>query len=139
MKRWSIVAAVVTALALAGVALAGTREYKGAIEPDARMKLETLVRHGTIKKVERFTWQNVTVHCSQGPIVADGSIDDPMRVRHHRFNGTLVGPQGAKAHVTGRFRHHGRKAKGTFRIHGDIQDAFTDCHTGRRDWKADRI
>jgi len=141
IKRFLMTAAAVCALAFASVALAGTQtdEYVGTIEPDNHMKFETLVRHGVIEKVENFTWRKVKVHCTEGPVIADGSFDDPMRVTDRRFHGTLVGPDGAKVHVTGRFRHHDRRATGTFRIHGDISDVRTDCHTGGRDWTARRI
>jgi hypothetical protein len=141
MKRLTITAAAVCALALASVATAATQtnEYRGTIEPDSRMKFETLVRHNVPVKVEHFTWRNVTVRCAEGSVVADGSFDDSMRVRDKRFHGTLVGPNGAKAHVTGRFRHHFRRATGTFRIHGDITDVQTSCHTGELAWAARRV
>jgi len=144
MNRLLLTAAAVCALAFASLALAGTRtrEYVGTIEPDSDMKFETLVRHRVIEKVEHFSWgarRGVKVHCAEGPIFSAGGFDGPMRVRDNRFHGTLVGPDGAKVHVTGRFRHHGREATGTFRIHGDISDMRTDCHTGGRDWTAARI
>ena len=138
MKRFVMTAAAACTLALAGVAAAGTREYRGTIEPDSPLKFDALVKHRKVKQVQHFSWKNVKVHCVGGPIFATGSFDDPMGVTDNRFHGTLVGPNGAKVRVTGRFRHHGRDATGIFRIHGDIDEVHTDCHTGGRDWTARR-
>jgi len=139
MKRFLMTAAAVCALVFASVAFAGTREYSGTIEPDSTMKFDALMRHHRVDEVDRFSWDGVRVRCTGGPIMATGSFDDPMRVRDRRFHGTLVGPDGAKVRVTGRFKHHFRIAFGTFRIHGDIDDTHTDCHTGERDWTAGRV
>src|SRR6266540_3392555 len=140
MKRFLMTAAAVCALVFASVAFAGTREYSGTIEPDSTMKFDALMRHHRVDEIDRFSWDGVRVRCTGGRIVATGSFDDPMRVHDRRFHGTLVGPDGAKVHVTGRFKHHFRIAFGTFRIHGDIdKDTHTDCHTGERDWTAGRV
>jgi hypothetical protein len=77
------------------------------------------------------------MNCNEGSFAIHGHFTFPLAVHDNRFLGT-GSHDAAKTTVHGRFRHHGRRVEGTFRLSGDFYPSPTDCDTGLDTWHAHR-
>jgi hypothetical protein len=147
MKRYPIVLALFVALAVPAIAIAGVRHFKGPIDPSGNVSFDTKVRHGRIVKVKSgnpgFEFNHLPMTCNEGERTISGGFTFAMEVNHRHFSGTGIYNSSAgsgRVAVTGKFKHHGRKAVGTINGRGNFApesgENITGCHSGKLDWHA---
>jgi hypothetical protein len=90
---------------------------------------------GRPKAVNRFEWSNVPATCP-GPFQISDEFKSVMKVdKDGKFHGKghAENNTGATVKITGRFKHHGKKAVGTLRMQG-VAAGCSDLDTGVVDW-----
>ncbi len=136
MKRLLACAALIV-VALSVTALAATRHYHGAVRRGGSVSFQATIHRGEIRRVHDFAWRNIPVHCDQGFFKARGRFTFSARVndrRKFRFSGANAT---SAATAKGRFDLTGQKARGIFRIRGDLEPGTADnCDSGKRHWRA---
>ena len=148
MKRALVCAGLLVALAFPATTAAGTRSFHGATEPDGTVDFRAKFRHGKPVKVRGspshpgFGFQSVPIECDVGTLPGDmvsGYLPFSIEVEGRRFR--AKGSDGyTTAKVRGKFFKHGRKARGTVRLHGDFPSLdASGCDTGRDHWSAHRV
>jgi hypothetical protein len=150
MKHLTISLAVAAAtLGLVIPALAGTRSYSGTVDPSGEVRFKAKIRHGKVRRIKGsetrqtgMTFSMVPANCDGSPAEIGVTFTFPIKVRDHEFQavGRLGDPANptATARVTGEFRRHDRKARGTFKAYGNFGSGLNNCQTDRRDWRAAR-
>lgn len=137
MKRLLACATLIVAVTLAVTALAATRRYEGAVRRGGSVSFQATVHRGEIRRVHDFAWKNIPVRCDQGKFRARGRFTFSAPVndrRKFRFSGANAT---SAATAKGRFNDTGQKARGTFRIRGDLEPGTADnCDSGKRHWRA---
>ena len=148
MKRVLICAGLVVALVLPATTAARARSYHGSVHPDGSVEFDARLRHGKPARVKGsprhpgFAWDSVPIECETGSLPwesVSGHLPFSIEVMHRRFH--AKGSNGnAIASIRGRFRRHGRRARGILRVRGDFprMNAW-NCNTGWRHWHAHRI
>jgi hypothetical protein len=142
VKRVLIGAGLIVALAFPATIIASIRHFEGTVREGGTTRFVTKVQHGETVKVRQFVFNHVPMQCDDGAsTVGDVGTPPPaMRVNsHHKFHGNFTSSGGRKQlHISGRIKHHGRKARGTLRVKGDFGGGATNCDTGRDHWRAKR-
>jgi hypothetical protein len=90
---------------------------------------------GKPKAVNRLEWSNVPATCP-GPFQISDELKSAMKVdKDGKFHGKgpAVNNSNATVKITGRFKHHGKKAAGTLRMQGSAAGC-PDLDTGVVDW-----
>jgi hypothetical protein len=148
VKRRLVCAVWVVALALPATTAAGIRSFHGTVDPDGTVDFRAKIRHGNPVMVRGslnhpgFAWEGFPIECELGTLpggVVSGHFTFSMKVEDGRFHGK--GSNGTvTAKVRGKFRKHGRKARGRLRVHGAFSplDA-SGCDTGRGGWSAHHV
>jgi hypothetical protein len=139
---------LVVALVLPAMSAAGTRTFRGPVNPDGNVEFSVKVRHGQLTRVKGgpnrrgFAWESVPIECETGSLPGDvawGYLPFSIKVEHHRFHARGANST-ATVSVRGRFSRWGRRARGTIRIHGDFpRYSAWECDTARKYWRAYRI
>ena len=141
-------AGLLAALAFPAATAAGTRSFHGAADPDGTVQFRAKIKRGKPVKVRGsgdrrgFAWEDVPIQCDTGSLPGNkvsGYFGRSIKVKHKRFR--AKGSDGyTTAKVRGKFRKHGRKARGVLRLRGNFP-AFdaSGCDTGRTHWRAHRV
>jgi hypothetical protein len=148
MKRVLICAVLVVAVVLPATTAAGVRSFRGPVKPDGSIEFRVKVRHGKLARVKGsptrrgFTWKSIPIECETGSLPGDvmsGYFPFSIKVKNRRFHARGANNH-AIASVRGKFRKHGRRARGTIRIHGDFPRYMAwNCDTTRDYWRAHRV
>ena len=131
--------AVVAGLAVPAIAFAATsHHYSGPIDNGGRVGFGTIKKDGDLY-VRAFGWSHLKIQCDQGPFKSTNGITGKVKVRDGDFHIRGVDQSGpSHVRVTGHFSHHLRRAHGTLRLEGNLDQQHTNCDSGRRTWHADR-
>jgi hypothetical protein len=91
------------------------------------------------RKVVNFHWFNVLITgTSCFDSLTDNGFDMQVNDRG-KFHGTFAVPQTNRtARVTGKFKHHNRKAVGTLRLKGSFSGGCANADSGTLNWVAHR-
>ena len=130
------------------VTAAGTRSFHGTVKPHGTVAFRAKIRHGKPVKVKGspshpgFAWAGLPIECATGRLPGDvvsGYFPFSIKLEGRRFH--AKGSNGyTTARVRGRFMEHGRKAKGTLRLHGVFPSLdASGCDTGKDHWSAHRV
>jgi hypothetical protein len=126
------------ALLAASPALAGKQHWLGNIDTGGAVTFTINAKNGH-RVVNDFVFAGGKAHCSQGDVggfTNQGAPIGPMAVSDNTFSGNLpVNPNGL-IKVRGTITNHHRKAHGTIKLSGDINE-FTNCF-GKNTWHAAR-
>jgi hypothetical protein len=143
VKRIGIGAGVVfLVLVLAASAIAGSRGFTGIVDPAGTVSLTARMHSHHFVQVRQFIFTGVPAACDEGTAYADISNNPlpAMGVSAHRFQGAFrIADSGERVRVRvhGRFRHHGKRARGHLRLTGRFGQ-YHHCDTGRARWRAHR-
>jgi len=131
------ITAVVT-LSMAGTAVALVHQgFHGSIGVGHLQIGTSFNAAGKPKSVNRVEWSNVPATCPS-PFQISDEFKSVMKVdKHGKFHGKgpAVNNRNATVKIRGRFKHHGRKVVGTFRMQG-LAAGCSDLDTGVVDWRA---
>jgi hypothetical protein len=145
VKRIVVCATLIVALAVPTVAGAWTHVFDGKFDPSGTIELKIRKLHGR-SKLTTVKFREVPISCDQGNETTSGNVlKQRVPVEGGKFRLTARATS-ADDHSTlklvGRLTHHGRRAKGTMRVHGAVVplDGGTHgrCDTGRLRWHASR-
>jgi hypothetical protein len=142
VSRTPIWAGIVIVLAGVAVAHASTRSFAGRLAGGGTVAFEAKFRHGDPVKVRHgWEWVALPVRCPAQDTTASGHFTFPMLVNERRrFHGVGLarGDTGnSRASVRGRFSRGGHRARGVFRLRGNV-NGRRRCDTGRVHWRAHR-
>jgi len=131
------ITAVVT-LPMAGTAVAFVHQgFHGSIGVGHLQIGTSFNAAGKPKSVNRVEWSNVPATCPS-PFQISDEFKSVMKVdKHGKFHGKgpAVNNRNATVKIRGRFKHHGKKVVGTFRMQG-VAAGCSDLDTGVVDWSA---
>ena len=137
-KATVLMISAVVALSMAGTAAALVHEgFHGSIGVGHLQIGASFNAAGKPKSVNRVEWSNVPATCPS-PFQISDEFESVMEAdRHGKFHGKghAVNNRNATVRIKGRFKHHGKKAVGTFRMQG-VAAGCSDLDTGVVDWRA---
>jgi hypothetical protein len=130
-------AVAASALLAATPATAGKQHWLGNIDTGGNVKFVVKAKNGH-RVVTGFLFNNAKAQCNEGTefFTNEGLPIGPMAVSNNTFDGNQpVDPNGL-IKVHGQITHHHRKAYGTIKLSGDINQ-FHNCF-GKNPWHAAR-
>ena len=146
MKRTRMLtcSSVILALVFPATSGAAVRSYHGAVDQGGTVSFKAKFKHGKPVQIigstdppYGFAYTGIPMNCNEGSFAINGHLTFPLAVHDNRFLGT-ASLDAAKTTVHGRFRNHGKRVRGTFRLGGDLYPNPTGCHTGLDTWHAHR-
>jgi len=139
--KLTIVTAAVLALLAAGVALAGSKTYRGEIKGDEEAAVTLKVKRSDGERaLKLFAAEHLLISCESGPrrlerVALDGLV--PVNAKgKFRIEGA---DDGRELRLAGKLVGR-RSAKGTVRYLGptEVDGGLESCDSGKLDWKASR-
>jgi hypothetical protein len=148
MKRYLLVAGIVGALVVPAQAVAATKNYAGSVDPSGTVGFQAVVKHGHAKRIKGglgppaygLLFTNVPMTCNDGQHTTSIRFAYDIAVSSNAFTTTATNGV-STVHADGVFKHHAKKAKGTFKAKGQLNGTddgltHTGCKTGERPWSA---
>jgi len=134
-------------LALAAVALAANRGFKGKVEKGGKVDFKAKVKKGKVVQVigsakplpfgHGFRWNNVPAKCPKGKLTISGHFNFPMNVGPGGKFKKSVSTSTGKTTVSGTFSS-ASKASGRLKFNGGVYhdgELWTGCVTNAK-WSA---
>jgi hypothetical protein len=141
MKRAATCAALVAVLAVAAVAVAGTKTYRGKIEGDAPSSVSLRVsKKDGERQIRSFAAKDFVINCDSGPATLKSAtitgrvpVNDKGKFKASGESG------GQELRVAGKLSGK-RNADGTVRYSGPtpVDGTVESCNSGKLDWTASR-
>jgi hypothetical protein len=142
MKRSPIILAALAAAVLlvpVSSAAAATNGYRGETDAGGLIAIRAKFNgRGEPTSAHSLRWANIPASCGDRVTTHSGDVGLSMKVDDEgRFEGSGEVSTGAKVTIRGRFKHHAKKASGTFRLKGTIAGCSA-ADTGTLGWEMTR-
>jgi hypothetical protein len=119
---------------------AATNGYRGETDAGGLIAIRAKFNgKGEPTTARSLRWANIPAACQgYSPTAHSGDLHLSMKVDDNgNFQGSGKVPTGAKVTIHGRFKQHGEKASGTFRLKGTISGCV-NADTGTLGWAMTR-